>query len=193
MKDDTITIAVLLGTAREGRKSIHAAQYIAAFGTKIAGVEIIFVDPQDLHLPGDGKNEGANDPKYSEITAKADAFFIVTPEYNRGYPGSLKRMLDSEFMNYKHKPVALAGVSNGPWGGRAVCEALLGPLHTMGLVVIQPTVYFPLVQNIFDEAGNIQETYVDMYTKNVQGAYTELLWMARALKQARVSSSVQEV
>jgi NAD(P)H-dependent FMN reductase len=193
MKNNAITIAVLAGTTREGRLSINAAHYIAGFGEKLPDVEIIFVDPMDVHLPGDGNNDDAHDPKYRDITARADAFFIVTPEYNRSYPGSLKRMLDSEFSNYTHKPVALAGASNGPWGGTRACEALLGPLHAMGLSVIQPTVYFPFVQNIFDSEGNMQAASEAAYTKNIGGAYKELLWMARALKQARLAADVREV
>jgi NAD(P)H-dependent FMN reductase len=183
--DDTITIAVLCGTKREGRESIKAARWVAEAGRKIAGVEIIFVDPNDYQLPPDGAPGDGTDPKYDAITAKADAFFVVTPEYNHGYPSSLKRLLDSEFQNYLHKPVATAGVSNGPWGGVRVCEALLPVYHRLGLVTVQPELYFPTIQDIFDEAGQLKPEYADMYNKNVKRSYDELIWFARLLKQAR--------
>jgi NAD(P)H-dependent FMN reductase len=139
--NEKVVIAVLCGTKREGRKSIYAAEWVAAKGRELAGVEIVLVDPRDITLPPDGAPEDGTDPKYSEITARADAFFIVTPEYNHGYPSSIKRLLDSEYGNYNRKPVALAGVSNGPWGGTRVVETLLPVLRTLGLAVIRPTMY----------------------------------------------------
>ncbi len=181
--EEKIIIAVLAGTTRPLRESIKAARYVAQIGQTFADVEIIFVDPIEYEFPNDGNDTENKNPDYSAITAKADAFFIVTPEYNHGYPGSLKRMLDSEYANYKHKPVALAGASNGPWGGVRVCEALLPVLHRMGMVIIQPEVYFPRVQDIFDEEGKIKTTFAALQEKNIRASYQELIWMARTLKQ----------
>ena len=183
--NDTITIAVIAGTTREGRLSINAAKWVAEQGRKIENVEIVFVDPKDVHLPPDGAPEDGRDPVYAEVTAKADAFFIVSPEYNRGMPGSLKRLLDSEYGNYYRKPVAVAGVSNGPWGGSRLCELIAPTLRTLGLVYIRPNVYFPKIQDIFDENGQMKSEQEASYTKSVQGVYSELLWFARALKAAR--------
>ncbi|HSW66331.1 MAG TPA: NAD(P)H-dependent oxidoreductase [Bacillota bacterium] len=186
--DEALVIAVICGTTREGRESIKAARWIAEFGRTQPQVEIIFVDPKDFHLPPDGAPQDGRDPKYSEITERADAFFIVTPEYNHGYPGSLKRLLDSEDDNYAHKPVALAGVSNGAWGGTRACEALLPVLRTLGLAVSSRTVYFPRIQEIFDEQNSMKPDFTEGYTKSVQGAYDDLIWLAWALKTARAKA-----
>jgi NAD(P)H-dependent FMN reductase len=180
-----ITIAVLAGTTRERRRSIKAAQYVADFGRKLPDVEIIFVDPKDFNFPGDGNDPEGKDPRYTEIVGKADAFFVVTPEYNHSFPGSLKRMLDSELQLYNHKPVAFAGVSDGNWGGVRAVESLVPAVRETGLVVLSFDVYFPKVQNIFDDQGVITPEFDAMYTKNVGRVYDELLWMARALKAAR--------
>jgi NAD(P)H-dependent FMN reductase len=185
--EDKITIAVICGTKREGRKSIKAAQWVAEAGRRRGDADIIFVDPKDFQLPPDGAPADGTDPKYDGISAKADAFFVVTPEYNHGYPSSLKRLLDSEFKNYYHKPVATAGVSSGPWGGVRVCEALLPVYHRVGLVIVQPEMYFPFVQNMFDEQGQLKSEHVEMYEKNVKQSYDELIWFARRLKQAPVA------
>lgn len=184
--NEKVTIAVICGTKREGRLSLQAAKWVAEQGKKRGDAEIIFVDPKDFNLPPDGAPKDGTDPRYSEITAKADAFYVVTPEYNHGYPSSLKRLLDSEFENYKHKPVATAGVSDGPWGGVRVCEALLPVYHTMWMVPIKPELYFPKVQDLFDEAGNLKPEPDNLHQRGVQAAYDELIWFARALKAARV-------
>lgn len=183
--ENTITIAVLAGTTREQRESIKAAQFVAEIGRQQTDVEVIFVDPKDFSFPGDGNDPEGKDPKYTEITAKADAFFIVTPEYNHSFPGSLKRMLDSELGNYNHKPVAFAGCSNGNWGGTRAVESLVPAVRETGLVVMSWDVYFPYVQNIFDENGNPKPEFADRYTKSLNKLYRELLWFARMLKKGR--------
>jgi NAD(P)H-dependent FMN reductase len=184
---DSITIALLVGTVRAKRESIKAAHYVADYAKNLPGVELILVDPQELMLVDEG--EDVKDPRYSEITTKADAFIIVTPEYNHGYPSSLKRMLDSEYDNYSRKPVALVGVSSGSWGGARVCEALLPVCHRLGLVNIHTEMYFPKVQDSFQADGHINADLSERYAKNVAALYEELLWFARILKLAREQQS----
>lgn len=181
--EDTIHIVVLAGTTREQRKSIYAARFVAAVGAGLQGVTTELVDPKDFVFNGDGNDPEGKDERYSAITAKADAFFIVCPEYNHSFPGSLKRMLDSELANYIHKPVALAGASSGMWGGVRAVQALVGPVREMGMTVTFTDVYFPRVQDIFDESGKLLN---DFYQGSVEKAYEELIWMARALKVARL-------
>ncbi len=183
--EEKITIAVLEGTTRAQRRSIMASHYVAEFGRTLPGVEIIFVDPNDFNFPGDGNDPEGKDPRYTEITARADAFFIVTPEYNHSFPGSLKRMLDSELANYNHKPVAFAGVSDGNWGGTRAVESLVPAIRETGLVVLAWDVFFPRVQDIFDESGTMKPEFEARYAKNLHKLYDELIWMARLFKQAR--------
>lgn len=183
--EEPIVVAVLEGTAREQRESIKAARYIADFACKQPNVEVIFVDPKDFTFPGDGNDPEGKDPRYTEITAKADAFFIVTPEYNHSFPGSLKRMLDSELANYNHKPVAFAGVSNGGWGGTRAVESLVPAVRETGLVVLSWDVFFPRIQDIFDENGLMKPEFEPKYTKNLQKLFDELIWMTRLFKKGR--------
>ncbi|HEX8227192.1 MAG TPA: NAD(P)H-dependent oxidoreductase [Candidatus Saccharimonadales bacterium] len=180
-----LTLAVLAGTTRVQRESIKAAHYVAEFGRNLEDVEIIFVDPVDFNFPGDGNDPEGKDPRYSEITAKADAFFIVTPEYNHSFPGSLKRMLDSELQTYNHKPVALAGASDGNWGGVRAVEALVPAIRETGLVVLSWDIYFPRVQDLFNKDGTIKDEHRARYDRNLGKIYDELLWMARILKAGR--------
>jgi len=179
---EKINIAVLVGTKRIQRKSIHAAKFVYDVSKEYDNVESVFVDPNDFNFPGDGNDPEGKDPRYTKITEKADAFFIVTPEYNHGYPGTLKRMLDSELSNYIHKPVAFGGVSNGMWGGVRAIEALVNTVREMGMVVTFGDVQFPRVQEIFDEDGKLLQ---EEYRKRVKRSIDELLWMAKTLKYGR--------
>jgi NAD(P)H-dependent FMN reductase len=180
-----LLIAVLAGTTREQRQSIKAAQYVSEFGSRLPGITTIFVDPKDFTFNGDGNDPEGKDPKYSSITDQADAFFIVTPEYNHSFPGSLKRMLDSELGNYIHKPVAIAGASSGSWGGVRAVEALVMSVREMGLVATFTSPYFPHVHDLFDDNNQPIADQKERVDKNLQSAYDELIWMAQALKIAR--------
>ena len=191
--DEPITIAVIEGTTRVQRESIKASRWLAAFGRKQPNVDIIFVDPVDFNLPGDGNDLEGKDPRYSAITENADAFFIDTPEYNHSFPGSLKRILDSELATYNHKPVAFAGVSNGSWGGTRAIESLVPAVRETGLVVLSWDVYFPRVQDIFDASGTMKPEFEERYTKSVQKLYDELIWMARLFKRGRAELAAKAI
>ena len=175
-------IPILLGTMRPGRRSENAAKLVEKVGKTIKEIEVQLVDPLNYKFPFDGNDPENKDPRYTELTLKADAFFIVTPEYNHSFPGTLKRMLDSELKNYIHKPVAFAGVSDGIFGGARAIEALVRTVREMGLVATFSDVYFPQAQNLFDEKGKIKD---EAFIRRIERAYTELIWMAKAMKWAR--------
>ncbi|MGI0134037.1 MAG: NADPH-dependent FMN reductase, partial [Candidatus Micrarchaeaceae archaeon] len=166
--------------------------YIADRARQLSGVEVVFVDPKEFNFPGDGNDPEGKDLRYTAITQRADAFFIVTPEYNHSFPGSLKRMLDSELQTYNHKPVAFAGCSNGGWGGVRAVESLVPAIRETGLMALSWDVYFPRVQDIFDEQGAIKPEHADRYQKSLDKLFAELLWMARLLKAGRAQLAGKE-
>ncbi len=175
-------LPVLAGTTRPQRLSIHAARLVVEVGQSIDGVETELIDPVDFTFPGDGNDPEGKDPRYTAITERADGFFIVTPEYNHGYPSSLKRMLDSELKNYIHKPVAFGGASSQMWGGVRAIEALVNTVREMGLVSTFTDVQFPRVQDLFDEDGTLKDEH---YREYVRRSWDELIWMAETLKAGR--------
>ena len=179
---ERLFIPILLGTTRPKRESIKAARLVERVGETIDEIEVQLVDPGDYKFPFDGNDPENKDPRYTELTARADGFFIVTPEYNHSFPGTLKRMLDSELSNYIHKPVAFAGVSNGILGGARAIEALTTTVREMGMVATFSDVYFPQVQNLFDEKGEIRD---EGFIRRINRGYEELIWMAKTLKWGR--------
>ena len=177
-----LNIPIIIGTTREKANSVHVAKLVYEVSKEYKEIESVLVDPNDFNFPGDGNDPEGKDPRYTKITEKADGFFIVTPEYNHGYPGSLKRMLDSELSNYIHKPVAFASVSAQQWGGVRAIEALVNTVREMGMVATFADVQFPKVQDIFDEGGNLKD---EAYIKRVKRSFDELIWMVKALKYGR--------
>jgi NAD(P)H-dependent FMN reductase len=78
---------------------------------------------------------------------------VVSPEYNHGYPGVLKSILDLLLKEYIHKSVAFVGVSAGPWGGTRVIEAMVQVVRELGLSATFTDLNFPFVQDKFDQDG----------------------------------------
>lgn len=179
---DELFIPVLLGTTREGRKSEATAKLIIEMIEAREGLSSELVDPRDLKLTGDGNNEGANDPKYSDITARADGFIIVVPEYNHSFSGSLKRMLDSELKNYIHKPAGLVGVSSGGWGGIRAIQSLVPVLRELGMAVTFNDVMVTDSYKAFDESGQPTNEKLE---PSIEKSLDELVWYAKTLKWGR--------
>lgn len=175
-------IPVIVGTTRPGRQSLPVAQFIFEILSKMGNITTELVDPKDFNMPFDGNDDENKDPKYTAITAKADGFFIVVPEYNHSFPGTLKRLLDSELKNYIHKPVAFAGVSAGPWGGIRAIQSLALAVREMGLVATHTDVHFASVGKLVGEDGKITD---EKYSERVMRSLKELLWMAETLKWGR--------
>src|ERR687896_1861462 len=90
-----LNIPVILGTARKGRMSEHAARFMAAQIEKRNGVKTELIDISKLPMPIDDAGEDIKDPAFSEKMTMADALVIVTPEYNHSFPGLLKHILES--------------------------------------------------------------------------------------------------
>lgn len=172
-----INLAIIEGTSRPGRRSFNVAKLIEEMAGQIQGVETVFVDPLEFKFPHDG--DQLKDPKYTKITEEANAFFIITPEYNHSYPGSLKRLLDSEFDNYMYKPVGIAGVSTGPWGGVRAIEALIPVLKDLKMFIISPDLQFPMIKDTFDQDGKLLK---EEYRNRVQRSLNELIWITKVLR-----------
>lgn len=160
-------LLIIHGTDRLNSESQKVAYYLKDKTEKSNDFEPILIS---------AANEIEN---YEELVKKANAFLIVTPEYNHGYPGALKMLLDRQLKNYNHKPVAVAGVSSGPWGGVRVIQNLIPVLRELGLVLISKDLQFPYVVNYFDNEGNPIDDKTDSRVKDV---LEELAWFSQKLR-----------
>jgi NAD(P)H-dependent FMN reductase len=188
MNTKPLFIPVILGTARKGRASENVARFVFDEVQKREGVETELIDIRELALPTDDAGEQIKDPKFSATVERADGLVIVTPEYNHGYPGLLKHVLDSNLKEYIHKAVGICGVSAGGFGGVRVIENLLPVLRELGLVTIFWDGNFSGAQNLFDEEGNIKDRAT--YEKRIDKFLGELIWMSKTLRHGRENISI---
>src|SRR6266581_2679375 len=175
-------IPVILGTARMGRMSLHAARLVTEELGKSAGVETDLIDIAKLPLPTNDAGEAIKQADFSAKMSRADAVVVVSPEYNHGYSGLLKHVLDSCLKEYIHKAVGIVGVSAGPFGGTRVIENMLPVVRELGLVTIFWDGNFSSVQKAFDESGALTD---ESYVRRTDKFLKELIWMAKVLRYGR--------
>ena len=181
---EKLFIPILLGTNRKDRNSVHPAKWLLGEMAKREEIETRLFDVSDFAMPQGDYGQGLKDqfPEWRDAIIRADGLVIVAPEYNHGYPGSLKAVLDVLLPEYIHKAVAFVGVSAGIWGGTRVIEAMVPMVRELGLAVTFSDLNFPQVQKTFDAEGKLLNP---IYEKLVKDFLDELVWMARALKWAR--------
>jgi len=181
---DQLNIPVLLGTNRKLRNSIFPAKWLVGEMAKRAEIRTRLFDVAEFALPHDDYGQELKDqfPEWRDAIIQADGLVIVSPEYNHGYPGSLKAVLDLLLREYVHKSVAFVGVSAGPWGGTRMIEAMVPMVRELGLAVTFTDLNFPFVQKTFDQEGKLLD---NAFERRVTDFLDELVWMSRVLKWGR--------
>lgn len=182
MADRPYQVPVLLGTVRKGARSAAVARWVSRRMADHTAAATQLVDLTSLALATDDEGNAIKNPEFAELIDRSDGLVIVAPEYNHGYPASLKHALDTNYTEYMHKPVGLVGVSTGPLGGARMIENLLPVLRAIGLVPIRRDATVGNVAKAFDDAGRLLDERAE---RRIDGMLTELLWMAATLRHGR--------
>ena len=183
-----LSIPVILGTVRKGRASENVAKFVFEQLKKREGIETELIDIRELNFPANDAGEQIKNAKFSAACERADGLVVVTPEYNHGYPGMLKHVLDSNLKEYIHKAVGICGVSAGGFGGTRVIESLLPVMRELGLVTIFWDGNFSGAQQLFDDAGNMKDRAA--HEKRMDKFLGELIWMGKVLRYGRENISI---
>jgi len=195
-----LKIKIIIGSTRQGRFSEKPAQWIYEEAKKLDGVEAELLDLRDYPMPffespmspsmAQGKYENEVVQKWAEKIKEGDAFIIVTPEYNHGYPAILKNAMDVIYSEWNRKPVGFVAYGSA-MGARSV-EQLRQVAIELQMAPIRNTIHIPV--DIFFAAmmgkGPQGPEMFEPIRKSsmgdrVQIFFDDLLWWAKALKNAR--------
>lgn len=180
---DPIRLAVIIGSTREGRIGPSIARWFATHAQQHGGFELDMVDLLEVPLPE--RIDGPATPELEAWTARidrADAFVVVTPEYNRGYPAPLKHAIDLVVDEWQAKPVGFV-TYGGVGRGLRAAEQLRQVFAELHVVALRDAVSLNRFGGDVDDAG-----WVFDHTGAPQAAKTllaRLEWWARALREAR--------
>ena len=190
MTQSDLFIPVLLGTARTGRRSEAVARYVHEQMTA-AGVRSELIDVKDFvtdhTVPQWEKHDLVT--AWKEKVSAMQGLIIVVPEYNHGYPGELKILLDKALPEYNRIPVGLVG-TGGMSGGMRAVENLRTVLFELGTTPIWSALYFQGVKQLVGEDGafvNSQEIH-EQFDERVGDFVKEMAWYAEAIA-AKIDSA----
>ncbi|MET7574260.1 NAD(P)H-dependent oxidoreductase [Streptomyces sp. NPDC005492] len=181
-----LTVTVVIGSNRHGRFGPVVADWLLTHVRDHADLTLQVVDVADTdHLPTSLARTPETTAALADITPKlagADAFVVLTPEYNHSFPAGLKNLIDWHFTEWRAKPVALVSYGGLAGGLRAV-EHLRQVFAELHAVTVRDTVSFHNAGTSFDDRGVLRDpTAPDMAAKAM---LDQLVWWGRALGEAR--------
>jgi NAD(P)H-dependent FMN reductase len=190
----THKLVIIIGSVREGRFGPVVASWVAEQAARHGGFDVQVVDLADIDLPlalpaappalaGDDYPRPAGMAPLTAALDGADAFVVVTPEYNHSYPAALKAAIDWHFTQWTAKPVAFVSYG-GAAGGRHAALHLENVLTELHAVTIRDGLAFP---NYFFtwQDGRPLDPETPGYAKTL---LDQLAWWAAALHTARATA-----
>lgn len=189
-------VQVIDASVRKGRVTERVATWVATEAANIKGFEVELVDLKDYDLPlfdegaspqynPDRKPEGIV-KKWLDKLDEADAYIIVSPEYNRAIPGAMKNATDYIDFQFAKKPIAL--VTHGSVGGAFALANYRVALAQMLAVTVPEAVMIPQASGVIDEKGTMNEdAMANPYGPHgaLQALLGSLKWYGEALLKAR--------
>lgn len=184
-----LKLVVFYGSVRSARQGIRAARFIAG-QCQNRGHDVVLIDPIEYSLPLIDKMYKEYRPqeapetlrRLADIISGADAYIVVSGEYNHTVPPALSNLLDHFLEEYFWKPSAIVCYSAGSFGGVRASLTLRAMLAELGMSSIPSVLPVPKVQNAFDEDGTPKD---NGYYKRAADFLEELEWYANALRDAR--------
>jgi NAD(P)H-dependent FMN reductase len=188
----SLRIVVFYGSARTSRQGIKAADFIVR-RCRERGHEVSLVEPTRYALPlldkmyKEYRPEDAPEvlQRMAALIIPADAYIVVTGEYNHTIPPGLANLMDHFLEEYFRKPSAIVSYSAGSFGGVRAAMTLRSMLAEMGTSSIPSTLPIPVVQNAFNDDGTPRD---DKLARRADRFLEELEWYAHALRAARDES-----
>lgn len=183
-------LKIIIASTRPGRKGPALANWIFEVAKKHTEFSVELLDLAVINLPFlDEPNHPRlqkytkeHTKKWSETITSADAFIFVTPEYNFGYPATLKNAIDFLYKEWSYKPVAFVSYG-GIAGGTRSMQALKQVMSAINMIPILEAVNVPFFTKHIDENNKFNAD--EGINKAAEGMMTELFKWTETLKALR--------
>jgi NAD(P)H-dependent FMN reductase len=181
---DPLALGVIVGSNRRGRFADTVAGWFVGEAERRSDITLDVIDLADVELPARFEFR-TQDPRvlaFLERIDRADAFVVVTPEYNHSYPAALKHAIDYGKEQWYRKVVGYVSYGGMSGGLRAV-EHLRQVFAEVHATSVRETVSFHLARSRFDEHGRPVDPEGTALAAKVM--LDDLVWWADALREAR--------
>ena len=184
-------LKIIIASTRPGRKGPSIADWVfktaltyTEFQTELVDLAVInlpFLD--EPNHPRFKKYEKQHTKEWSALIDATDAFIIVTPEYNYGFPAPLKNAIDFLFQEWQYKPVAFVSYGGIAGGTRSV-QMLKQVVTSLKMMPMMEAVHIPFFIKHFNGEGAFIPD--EVMNKNLDDMLKELLKWTEAMKSLRV-------
>lgn len=183
MPHQPLDLAVIIGSTRRGRLGGTVGRWFAGQVESRDDLVGDVIDLAEVGLPARYPTEpGAAGRELIARIERADAYVVVTPEYNHGYPASLKQAVDIPRHEWQAKPVGFVSYGGRAGGARAVeqLRQVFAELHT---VTVRDSVGLRDVRQMFDAEGRLREPAgPEAAAKRM---LDQIVWWGETLRAAR--------
>lgn len=186
-------VKIILASVREGRFGDKPAAWIYDLAKNHTEFSVELLDLKDYPLPMFAEavspafvKDAYASPevnRWAEKIAEADAFIVVTPEYNHGYPSSLKNNIDHLYKEWNNKPICF--VAYGSMGGARAVQQLKEVSIELQMAPMRNAVHILSPWFLTEPDGTLKPGALDTYVQSAEHMLTQLTWWANALNTAR--------
>ncbi|MDO5511011.1 MAG: NAD(P)H-dependent oxidoreductase [Weeksellaceae bacterium] len=180
-------ISILSTSVRQKRNSHRVAQFLHKYLSDNTEHDVNIIDFKELDLPMYEErlrlldSPDATTKQFAEDIKSSDGIVMVVPEYNGGYPASLKNAIDLLYAEWQNKPIALATVSISATAGSQVMQQLQFILWKIGAWVVPVKFQVGNVESTYEEDGT--PTNKENSEKFAKDLRDKLEWAMQAKKK----------
>ncbi|MFF7081388.1 NADPH-dependent FMN reductase [Streptomyces lavendulae] len=190
MSGSPLKVGVLVGSVRTGRFADKISGWFVSEAGRRDDMEIHVIDlsepalVEELKLSLDPLGTPGEAPNLAARIDGLDAYVVITPEYNHGYPASLKLAIDYVYSEWRAKPVGFVSYGGIAGGHRAV-EQLRQVFAELHAVTLRDTVSFHNAWEKFDDEGRPHDE--DGASKAASVLLDQLAWWGVTLREGRAA------
>ena len=180
-----MNIEIIAGSPRKGSVTFRLAKFLLRYLQEKTDHNVGLIDVREwnlLSLQQEVYSSVARTPEALQPLAKrmfgADAFIMLTPEYNGSYTPAMKNLFD-HFPKQPHKTFGIVTASTGALGGIRASQQLQLLINALFGVASPYMLVTPFVDQKFDDDGNLLD---ELFKKNIDLFVNEFLWLAENLK-----------
>lgn len=176
-------IEIISGSPREASITVRIAKHLLEVLKEKEGLEVDLIDVRDFNLPFVQTVWTTQDKVPAEFQDLgnrifgADAFILVSPEYNGGYSPALKNLLD-HFPKQAHKTFGIATGTDGALGAMRSAQQLIQMVAAFFGILSPYLLLTPHADKKFDEKGKLLD---EGFQKSIDSFVKEFLWTAERI------------
>ena len=182
-------IEIISGSPRTNSVTRRVALHLKNWLSQNSSHDVDIIDMRDWSIPpiqaawSSVDKASVEFQPLAERMFNADAYILITPEYNGSYSPAMKNLLD-HFPKRHHKPFGIVTASPGAMGGIRASQQLLQLVPALFGIASPYMLIVPAVDKKFSPDGDLLD---ESFQNGVHNFITEFLWLSEKLVEEKVT------